>query len=369
MKTRLPVENGDVQKTLQTFFKDILAAGLVDMLYLPMRTPNGTVVPAIVSNPALLDNADLLAPVMPVNGATQVGKLSIRPPRPRVGVVLRSCELRALVELVKLQQASMDDLLLISMDCAGTYDVPKFLALEQESGQDLWRELFKAAVSAPHEPPQDVRQACQMCEQPVYDQADIVIELFGSDLQNEVIINIKDELAGKLSLQPAETQARLPILEKLVSQRLVKRDQLFDDIRTQMSGGDDLSKVFAACIRCHNCMTVCPLCYCKTCVFKSEVFDHDPMQFVAWVHQKGAFRMPADTVLFHLTRLNHMVLSCIGCGMCTEACPSELPVGQVFRAIGQRVQGTFDYLPGRSLEEPLPLITFKADEWNEVGEA
>jgi formate dehydrogenase (coenzyme F420) beta subunit len=62
------------------------------------------------------------------------------------------------------------------------------------------------------------------------------------------------------------------------------------------------------------------------------------------------------------------VLSCVGCGMCTEACPSELPVGTVFRAIGQRVQGTFDYLPGRSLEEQLPLITFKADEWTEVGE-
>jgi formate dehydrogenase (coenzyme F420) beta subunit len=72
-------------------------------------------------------------------------------------------------------------------------------------------------------------------------------------------------------------------------------------------------------------------------------------------------------MLFHMTRLNHMVLSCVGCGMCTEACPAELPVGMVFRAIGSRLQQTFDYEPGRSVDEPLPLITFKADEWTEVG--
>jgi formate dehydrogenase subunit beta len=115
-------------------------------------------------------------------------------------------------------------------------------------------------------------------------------------------------------------------------------------------------------------MTVCPICYCKTCVFKSAVFDHEPMKYVEWTQQKGAYRLPSDTMLFHLTRLNHMGLSCVGCGMCTEACPAELPVGMVFRAVGQRLQETFDYLPGRDLEEPLPLITFKADEWTDVGE-
>jgi formate dehydrogenase subunit beta len=89
---------------------------------------------------------------------------------------------------------------------------------------------------------------------------------------------------------------------------------------------------------------------------------------VGWANQKGAYRLPSDTMLFHLTRLNHMDLSCVGCGMCTQACPAELPVGLVFRAIGQRVQETFDYVPGRSVDEPLPLVTFKEDEWLEVGE-
>jgi formate dehydrogenase subunit beta len=72
-------------------------------------------------------------------------------------------------------------------------------------------------------------------------------------------------------------------------------------------------------------------------------------------------------MLFHLTRLNHMVLSCVGCGMCTSGCPAELPVGLVFRAIGQQVQAEFDYVPGRDVEESLPLVTFHEDEWIDVG--
>jgi formate dehydrogenase subunit beta len=368
MITKLTIENGDIQGTLQAFFSQLLSAGLVDLLYIPMRTPSGTVTPALVSNPAMLAHADVLAPVMPSNGATQVGKLSIREPRPRVGVVLRSCEMRALVELVKLKQASLDDLVLISVDCAGTVDVPGFQELQNENTV-LYQKVFQAAVKTPGEPLADLRLACQICEQPAYDQADIVIRLLGSDLETAITVMVKDDIAEQLSLQPAEADQRDSVLEKLVAARTVQRDQSFEQIREQMNGEQDLSSVFAACIRCHNCMNVCPICYCKTCVFKSEVFDHEPMQYVTWVKQKGAYRMPADTMLFHLTRLNHMVLSCIGCGMCTQACPADLPVGQVFRAIGQRVQEKFGYLPGRSLDEPLPLITFKADEWEEVGEA
>ena len=149
--------------------------------------------------------------------------------------------------------------------------------------------------------------------------------------------------------------------------RTAVRDARFAKIRQQLDQ-EGVEGVLAACVRCHNCMTVCPICYCKTCLFKSPVFAHEPAQYMGWAHRKGAYRLPADTMLFHLTRLNHMVLSCVGCGMCTSCCPADLPVGQVFRAIGQQVQEVFEYVPGRSVEEPLPLVTFREDEWMEVGE-
>ena len=417
MRTSLPVENGNTLKTLQDFLGKLLREGVVDALLVPMRTPSGTVTPALVTNPEFLSAADPLAPVLPVNGANLAGKLSIRQPRPRVGVVLRSCELRALVELTKLKQAGLEDLKLIAVDCAGTYSVPVYQKRVAGFGQEhpecidngskqenLWQELFNQlrastpGVFRPEKATPELRKACQMCEQPVYEQAEYRIELFGSDLTQEIGLTLPDDVAQKLGYSASSGQhrpgvlpgehpdakatdaeslrhwntpdvlARRQVVEKLVAARTAARDSEFTDMRARLEGKETISGVFAACIRCHNCMTVCPICYCKTCVFKSPLFDHDPMQYMTWTRQKGALRMPSDTMLFHLTRLNHMVLSCVGCGMCTEACPAELPVGTVFRAIGQRVQATFEYLPGRSLEEPLPLITFKADEWSEVGE-
>ena len=78
--------------------------------------------------------------------------------------------------------------------------------------------------------------------------------------------------------------------------------------------------------------------------------------------------MPTDTLIFHLTRLNHMSTSCVGCGMCTSACPNDIPVATAFRAVGYKTQAIFDYVAGRSLEEEVPLATFREDELTALGE-
>lgn len=53
--------------------------------------------------------------------------------------------------------------------------------------------------------------------------------------------------------------------------------------------------------------------------------------------------------------------------LCQEACPNEIPVFSIFRLVGSRVQKVLDYLPGRSLDEELPLATFKEVELPKVG--
>jgi len=390
MRTVIPVENNDTLAAVRGFLKRLLEADVVDALLVPMETPAGTVTPALVASPDLLDAANPLAPVMGLNGAREAGRVSIREPRGRIGVVLRSCELRALVELVKLQQASLEDMVTIGVDCLGTYDVPIYTAMRAGGGVDM-AALLATAQSGELAPQEGYafRDACQMCEKPHVNAlpsasgeggADIVLELFGADLAAGIPISLSNEVAGKLGMDSLDVEAernqvikkepdfkRAEVVEKVVASRAQVRDARFAEIRQRLEQ-EGIEGIFAACVRCHNCMTVCPLCYCKTCLFKSPVFDHEPAQYMSWARRKGAYRLPADTMLFHLTRLNHMVLSCIGCGMCTSDCPAELPVGLVFRAIGQEVQETFDYVPGRNVEEPLPLVTFREDEWMEVGE-
>lgn len=369
MRTLIPVENDDTLAAIQTFLKQLLEADVVDALMVPMRTPGGAVTPALVSDPEVLDEADPLTPVMGLNAAPLAGRVSIREPRERVGVVFRSCELRALTELVKLQQASLDDLVTIGIDCLGTYDVSVYAAMRDNGGVDMATHLATAkGGELVAEDGFAFRDGCQMCEKPQVESADITIELFGADLANGIPVSLSDQMGQKLGLDAVESDAQRPqAIERVVAARTEIRDQRFAEIRERLDA-EGVAGVLASCVRCHNCMTVCPICYCKTCLFKSQVFDHEPMQYVNWARRKGAYRLPADTMLFHLTRLNHMVLSCVGCGMCTSDCPADLPVGAVFRAIGQETQDVFEYEPGRDVEEPLPLITFKEEEWMDVGE-
>jgi len=369
MEARIAVENGDVEGALRGFLKQLLEKGIVDAVLVSMETPTGSITPALVADAALLDAADPLAPVMGVNAARVVGVVSVREPRGRVAAVLRPCEYRALIELVKLQQASLEDLVTVVVDCLGTYTVPDYEAMRADGGVD--RAAMWAAAATGDVAPQDghaFRDACQMCEKPHAEGGDVQIWLFGADLTAAVPISLPDDLAERLGLTPtAGDSHRAEVVKKVVAARTEVRDERFAEMRLRLEK-EGIEGVFAACIRCYNCMTNCPICYCKTCLFKSPVFEHEPIQYMTWAQRKGAYRLPADTMLFHLTRLNHMVLSCIGCGMCTDACPADLPVGRVFRAIGHDVQQVFEYVPGRDVEEPLPLITFREDEWTEVGE-
>jgi hypothetical protein len=43
-------------------------------------------------------------------------------------------------------------------------------------------------------------------------------------------------------------------------------------------------------------------------------------------------------------------------------------VGTIFSAVGGQVQQAFEYVPGKNVNETLPLITFHPNEWTEIGE-
>ena len=122
----------DVQETtlksVQGLLRKLLEAGVVDALLVPMTLPAGMVAPMLVTDPAALDRANPLAPILPINAARAAANLTITGHKEKLGVVLRACEIRALVELVKFQQAKLDGALIIGIDCLGTYGLTAWQA-------------------------------------------------------------------------------------------------------------------------------------------------------------------------------------------------------------------------------------------------
>ncbi len=372
MNTVIPVENNDVLQPLRGLLRQLVESGVVEAVFVPLEVEGGLTLPALVKDPEMLKFANPLAPVMSINNARAVSALTGKHTPEKLGAVLRPCEIRALVELVKLQQASLEGVTLIGLDCAGTCKPGDYKQSRLEGEATLTSYLAAASRAETPEAAFPLRPACQMCVQPLPALADIQVHLFGVDLAQGLPITVKNELAATLQLtaapQEAFTASQQAADKWIAAHRLVREKELAA-IRAPMHNNGGFAGLFSACIRCHNCMTACPICYCKTCLFKTAAFDHEPAVYFKAAGRKGALRMLDDTLLFHLTRLNHMDISCVSCGMCSAACPEDIPVGTIFSAISEQVQAAFDYSPGRDLSEPLPLITFQANEWLQVGEA
>jgi formate dehydrogenase subunit beta len=315
---------------------------------------------------------------MPVQSARVISNLSVKNLGKKVAAVLKACEIRAAVELAKFLQVKLDNLYLIGIDCPGTIEVTDFSKMVQEGkgGESLTKELLKSMEKGEWTPPSgySFRTACQICEYPVVDStlrvtpAAINIKLFGYQTDQEIGIEIADILGkeieekGILSFSENEPTSRSEVVNKVIAERTKKRDALFQEFKGIVKDLQAFLDRFSTCVRCHNCMVACPICYCKECVFRTAVFEHDGDQFLRWADRKGSIRMPTDTLIFHLIRMSHMVTSCIGCGLCDSACPSRLPVATLFRSVGDRIQKMFQYVPGRNIEELPPVASFKEDE-------
>jgi formate dehydrogenase subunit beta len=308
---------------------------------------------------------------MPVQSARVVSNLTVKNLGKKVGAVLKACEIRAIVELTKFLQVKLDNLYLIGIDCPGTFEVPDYAKMTQEGkgGEKLTKDLLKGMEKGEVSPPSGYtyRTACQMCENTV-PKADIVFRLFGYPTDRELGIEIGERLEkeieekGILSFTENEPASRNDLVAKVIAGRTKKRDAVFEEFKGVVKDLQSFMDRFSTCVRCHNCMVACPICYCKECVFRTAIFEHDGDQFLRWADRKGGIRMPTDTLIFHIIRLSHMVTSCIGCGLCDSACPSRLPVATLFRSVGDRIQKMFQYVPGRDVKEVPPVATFKEDE-------
>jgi formate dehydrogenase subunit beta len=369
--TRVQVEKNDQAGSMRKFLGQLMEHELIDALLIPKQLPSGDgFVQCLIKDQTMLEGTDPLAPTMAVQSARILSDLTSGESKGRIGAVLKPCELRAAVELAKFLQVSFDHVVTIGVDCVGTYPVSDYADMVQNKSEPSPQTLSTVYKGGDikREMESSLRTCCQICDSSVPLTADLAFRLFGSDTSKEMLFavgsSMEEEVADKLSFELKEEDAGNwdKASQKFMAKRSERRAKVFKELKASNSGIEKLMQTLSTCIRCHNCMNVCPICYCKECVFKSSVFTHRPDQYSRWADRKGAVRMPSDTLIFHLTRMSHMATSCVSCGMCDSACPNKLPVSNLFGLIGEELQEMFSYVPGRDIEEDPPVAAFKEDE-------
>jgi formate dehydrogenase subunit beta len=275
--------------------------------------------------------------------------------------------------LVKLKQGSTDGVVLIGIDCLGAYPNKDYARFIEQNGNDSTLKFYKNILNRKDEETDgvDLATACKACEHPVATNADVSIGLYGIDISAQLLIQSQTEsgtnLLNQLGLSKIkEPASRKDAIAAVVKRRTAYRDEMFAKTREASKNLEKMTAYFASCINCYNCRVACPVCYCKECVFVTDVFNHDPSQYLRWASRKGIIKMPTDTLFYHITRLAHMSTACVGCGQCSNACPNDIPVMELFRTVALGTQQAFEYEAGRSLEQEPPLSTFREDEFPEV---
>ncbi|RLA18843.1 MAG: formate dehydrogenase [Gammaproteobacteria bacterium] len=371
---KIEVNNQDLLAALQDFFRSVLQLEEISAILVPQRLPmKNVVMPMLVTDPEQLNGVDPLAPYFPMNASKVVSKLTRKPMGGRVAVVLRPCEIRAFVELIKLNQGRMDEVVIIGLDCLGAFRNTDYLRFTVDDPEKSTIRFYESALSGNGSGVDgiDLSPACKACEHPIPSGADILIGLFGVDTNDHLLLQTQspsgEGLVGKLNLNAIEEPpARKEAIDALVAGRTAFRDQMFTETSEATDSLEKLTAYLGACVNCYNCRIACPVCYCKECVFSTDVFNHDPSQYLQWSQMKGAIKMPTDTVFYHLTRLAHMSTACIGCGQCSNACPNDIPVMELFRTLSQRTQEAFGYEAGRDIDEAPPLSEFREDEFSDI---
>jgi formate dehydrogenase subunit beta len=368
----IKVKDNDVAGAINEFLRHLLVSGKIQALLVQQSTPSKKVAfPVLISDPKKL-HANVIAPILPTATATIISKMTkVQPAQKPIGVVMRACQIRAVIELTKLNQANLTNLVLIGVDCPGTFSLNTYAKFPEKTRPTQF--LLETWTKKTDDAEKYLRTACKVCKDPIPVNADIVIGLYGMDIEKDVLIEAATETGKKLleDLKLEENVEAVKGREKGVAEiRETKNKKRVEFLKQNESikGIDKLAEFFDKCVNCHNCRQACPICYCKECLFDSSVFDQEAYKFVRKAETKGLFKLPNDSVLFHLGRMNHMILSCVQCGLCEQACPNEIPLMDVFIAVAENAQKAFEYHPGKDPKEKIPMIVYREDEFSEVGE-
>jgi formate dehydrogenase subunit beta len=268
----------------------------------------------------------------------------------KIGLVVRSCDARGIIELVKRNQFDREDLFLIGIECYGTVKSSRIGIQEGEiriSEQGVKTGGKKVDIGD-----ENLSPNCLRCEYPVPFMADLSLKIEGNAAKVFALSEKGEKLAALAGISFEKGMPKVPKREKA----LERQREGFEKLK-RMSPEQRLDfwfKQFDKCIKCYGCKEACPICYCKDCYLGSNR-----------LMIKGG-EIPPDK-MFHLIRLFHIADSCVNCGQCEAACPAEIPISLLYHALYEDLSSLFKYESGINVDEPPPLGMITEEELSKGG--
>ena len=344
MKTQWMLDtHGDPLGTLRQFVSAVWQRGGLQGMLVPMNGSQNAIAEAqLIKDSGQLDDVNPFKPLMTLNTANLIPDTLNGNPDLHLGAMMRPCELRAMIEMVKHNGFSTDDVLTISADCLGTFPVEDYgwRADRKSTPEKLTQEALQFArqggISAYR-----YRPACQVCTSPDARSAHINIGVLGLSVRQNILISARDEdTAERLHLDEITDEQASPafvsqhdrMLAKIIERNRHTYERVVSGLTNVLPEDlDALIEQLHSCENCQGCLDVCPIC----------VVDHP---------RRGE---DGNYVRADVTR---WIISCSGCGMCEDVCPKHLPLNAIFLHIRTQLAESYGYSPGHSSQEQLPIM-------------
>lgn len=216
----------------------------------------------------------------------------------KIAIVVKSCDVRGIIGLIRENQVKRDDLTIIGVSCTGVWN--------------------KGALSA----------KCFDCTEEVSSFVDLTVGRDGTQ-EGSVTSDAERQVAA---------DPRVAEIEAL-------------NETTSAVRWDYWQNQFDLCIRCYACRAVCTLCYCETCISDK----HRPQ----WIPKK--FDGKGNTA-WNISRAMHLAGRCTGCDECSRVCPANIRLDLLNLRIAGEIENKFDFHDIDDPNSEPPLTTFSPDD-------
>ncbi|MDP6154652.1 MAG: 4Fe-4S dicluster domain-containing protein [Candidatus Thermoplasmatota archaeon] len=245
-----------------------------------------------------------------------------------VGIVVKPCDSKTVVELIKENIVPRERVKIIGFTCRGTVSQEKLdeyltdLPDWENAGTEFVLDSENLSVSAGGRtktvPASDVLAGkCLIC---THHNPLIADEVFGDPVEDPPSVDFGDTH----DLEAMSPEERWNFWSKELSR----------------------------CVRCYACRDACPLCYCKQCVF-------DKFKPFKWNEKSAKLR---ENLYYQMVRAMHLAGRCVDCGACERSCPMGIPIRKINRFLLKRAWDRFKTEPGVNIDDLRMFSSYDVDD-------